>query len=157
MQRKMAVLVLVIVISIWSVAYASDGTGRRGWGWGDRPSPGELLAQLPADKEMLFHQTMREAREKASAMRAQVKEYRKEIKETLTADQFKKNLFREKMNSLKTLYSKMRATREDAIVKLAKDFTAKERQILAKLMSRIGGHHRHRAERLEWGGFAPRF
>jgi uncharacterized membrane protein len=142
MKRKMAVSVLVIVISIWSVAYASDGTGPRGWGCGDRPSPCELLAQLPADKEMLFHQTMREARGKASAMRAQVKEYRKEIKEILTADQFKEDLFREKMNSLKTLHSKMRATREEAIVKLAKEFTAKERQILAELMPLIGGHHR---------------
>ena len=108
MRRRMAVLALIIVISVWSVAYASDGTGRRGCG--DGSSRQELLAQLPADKEMLFEQTMREAREKASEIRTQIKELREEIKQILTADQFEDDLFREKTNSLEALRTKMHAT-----------------------------------------------
>ena len=145
MKRVMAVSALIIVISMWSVAYAWDGTGRRGFR--DRCSPQELLAQLPADKEMLFHQTMREAREKASEIRTQIRELRKEIKVILTADQFKEDLFREKTNSLETLRSKMRATMEEAVVMLAKQFTPDERKVLAELLPPKPGHHRHPAER----------
>lgn len=145
MKRTMAVSALIIVISMWSVAHASDVTGRRRCG--DRSSRQELLAQLPADKEMLFHQTMREAREKASEIRAQIKALREEIKGILTADRFEEALFREKTNSLEMLRGKMRATMEEAVVKLAKQFTADERKILAELLPPKPGRHRHLAER----------
>ncbi|MCK4785834.1 MAG: periplasmic heavy metal sensor [Desulfobacteraceae bacterium] len=145
MKRTMAVSALIIVISMWSVAYASEGTGRGGSR--GRCSPQELLAQLPADKEMLFHQTMREAREKASAIRAQIKALREEIKGILTADRFEEDLFREKTNSLEMLHGKMRATMEEAVVKLAKQFTADERKILAELLPPKPGRHRHLRER----------
>jgi uncharacterized membrane protein len=145
MKRTMAIAALIIVISTWSVAHASDVTGmRRG---GDRSSRHELLAQLPADKEMLFHQTMREAREKASDIHTQIKELREEIKGILTAEQFEEALFREKTKSLEMLRGKMRATMEEAVVKLAKQFTADERKILAELLPPKPGRHRHLAER----------
>lgn len=145
MKRTMAVSALIIVISMWSVAYASEGTGRGGFR--GRCSPQDLLAQLPADKEMLFHQTMREAREKASEIRAQIKALREEIKGILTADRFEEDLFREKTNSLEMLRGKMRATMEEAVVKLAKQFTADERKILAELLPPKPGRHRHLRER----------
>lgn len=142
MKRRMAVSALIIVMSMCTVAYASDGTKRRGAC--DRSSRQEPLSQLPADKEMLFHQTMREARGKASEIRTQIKTLREEIKNILTADQFEEALFREKTNRLEALRSQMRATREEAIVILAKQFTADERKILAELLPSKPGRHRHR-------------
>jgi uncharacterized membrane protein len=145
MKRRMAVATLIIVMSMCTVAYALDGTKRRGAD--DRSPRQELLSQLPADKEMLFHQTMREARQKASAIRTQIKTLRGEIKDILTADQFEEGLFREKTNSLETLRSKMRATMEEAVVTLAKQFTADERKILAELLPPKPGRHLHSRER----------
>ena len=57
----MAVSGLVILLCVCTMAYAFDGG--RGLGSGNKVSRQELLSQLPAEKEMLFHQTMREARE----------------------------------------------------------------------------------------------
>jgi len=137
----MAVSALIIVMSMCTVAYASDGTKRRGAC--DRSPRQELLSQLPADKEMLFHQTMREVRGKASGIRGQIKAVREEIKNILTADQFDETLFREKANSMEALCSQIRATREEAVVMLAKQFTADERKILAELLPSKPGRHRH--------------
>jgi uncharacterized membrane protein len=145
MKKRMAVSTLIIVMSMCTVAYASDGKNR--WGADDRSSRQELLSQLPADKEMLFHQTMREARQKASAIRTQMKTLRAEIKDILTADQFNEGLFREKTNTLETLRSKMRATMEEAVVTLAKQFTADERKILAELLPPKPGRHLDSRER----------
>ena len=145
MKRSMAVSALIIVISMWSVAYASDATRRRGPS--DRGSRHELLAQLPADKEILFHKTMREAREKASEIRSQIKELREDVKVILTADQFDEDLFRKRTSSLETLHSKMHATMEEAVVILAKQFTADERKILVQLLPRKLGHGRRSPER----------
>jgi len=141
MKRRMAVSALIIVMSMCTVAYASDGTKRRGAC--DRSPRQELLSQLPADKEMLFHQTMREVRGKASGIRGQIKAVREEIKNILTADQFDETLFREKANSMEALCSQIRATREEAVVMLAKQFTADERKILAELLPSKPGRHRH--------------
>ena len=145
MKKRIAVSALIIAISMCTVAYASDGTKR--WGADDRSPRQELLSQLPADKEMLFHQTMREARQKASAIRTQIKTLRGEIKDILTADQFEEGVFREKTNTLETLRSKMRATMEEAVVTLAKQFSADERKILAELLPPKPGRHLHSRER----------
>ena len=145
MKKRMAVSTLIIVMSMCTVAYASDGKNR--WRADDRSSRQELLSQLPADKEMLFHQTMREARQKASAIRTQMKTLRAEIKDILTADQFNEGLFREKTNTLETLRSKMRATMEEAVVTIAKQFSADERKILAELLPPKPGRHLDSRER----------
>ena len=137
----MAVSALIIVMSICTVAYASDRTKRRGSC--DRSSRQELLSQLPADKEMLFHQTMREARAKGAAIRKQIRTLREEIKNILVADQFDEALFRGKKKSLEALLSQTHANREEAIVTLAKQFTADERKILAELIPFKPGRHRH--------------
>ena len=141
MKRRMAVSVLIVVMSMCTVAYAWDGTKRRGDR--DRTSRQELVSQLPADKEMLFHQTMREAREKGAAIREQIRTLREEIKNILVADQFDEALFRGKKKSLEALLSQMHANREEAIVTLAKQFTADERKILAELIPFKPGRHRN--------------
>jgi hypothetical protein len=48
MKKTVAVLVFMVVVLICSLIRAFDG----------RP-PNDILGQLPADKELLFHQTMR--------------------------------------------------------------------------------------------------
>jgi len=141
MKRRMAVSALIIVMSICTVAYGSDRTKRRGAC--DRSSRQELLSQLPADKEMLFHETMREARAKGAAIREQIRTLREEIKNILVADQFDEALFRGKKKSLEALCSQTHANREEAIVTLAKQFTADERKILAELIPFKPGRHRH--------------
>lgn len=142
MKRTMAVSALVMVMSLCTLAQAADETRRRGAR--DRASRQELLSQLPTDKEMLFHQTMREARAKGAAIREQIRTLREEIKNILVADQFDEALFRGKKKSLEALLSQMHANREEAIVTLAKQFTADERKILAELLPFKPGRHRQR-------------
>jgi uncharacterized membrane protein len=102
------------------------------------------MSQLPADKEMLFHQTMREVREKTSGIHQQIKGLKAEIKNILTAPEFNDALFLEKMKSIQELHITMKEVRNEAIVKLAKQFTQEEREILAEL---IPQKHRHRGGR----------
>jgi uncharacterized membrane protein len=142
MKRTMAVSALVMVMSLCTLANAADETRRRGAR--DRAPRQELLSQLPTDKEMLFHQAMREAREKGAAIREQIRTLREEIKDILVADQFDEALFRGKKKSLEALVSQMHANREEAVVSLAKQFTADERKILAELLPFKPGRHRHR-------------
>lgn len=139
MKKRMVVSALIMVMSLWSVAYAYNGTGPLGCG--KRPLQQELLGKLPAEKEMLFHQTMREARGKASGIREQMKTTRQEIEEIITADRFEEDLFRKKMRDMQALQKKMHATMEDAVVMLATQFTADERKVLIKLLPGKMGHH----------------
>jgi uncharacterized membrane protein len=132
MKTKLVVLTLGIVMLIGSFAYAFDCN--RDSRSGKKVSRQALLSQLPAEKEMLFHQTMRSVREKGSEIRRQMKELRGEIKSILIADSFDEALFREKTNSLEELRSKMHDNKEEAIVILAKQFTADERAILIRLL-----------------------
>jgi len=141
MKTRMTVLGLIIVMSVCSLAYAFDGG--RGRGPGNKASLYGLLVQLPAEKEMLFHQTMRESRENGSEIRTQIKALREDIKGILTADQFDEDLFRAKTRSLEALQMKRHATMEEAIVMLAKQFTADERKILVQLLPGKLGHGRH--------------
>ena len=70
MKKMLAVLVLMVVMSLCSMVQAFDG----------RPPHGSL-GQLPADKEMLFHQTMRGVWEATANIREQIKGLEAEIKE----------------------------------------------------------------------------
>jgi len=117
MKTKVAALVLITVMSVCSLVYAFDGG--RGQRACNKAQRFELLAQLPEEKEALFHQTMREAREKGYELREQMKVLREEIKDIIIADRFDEDLF---------------ATMEEAIVILARQFTADERTILVQLL-----------------------
>lgn len=141
MKTRLAVSGLIIFMSLCSLAYAFDGS--RGRGPGYKAAQSELLAKLPAEKEMLFHQTMREAREKGAELGSQIKALREEIREILTADTFDEDLFRKKTSSLETLQMKKHGTMEEALVILAKQFTPDERKILVQLFPGKTGHGRH--------------
>lgn len=140
MKTRMAVSGLVILLCVCTMAYGFDGG--RGLGSGDKVSRHELLSQLPEEKEMLFHETMREAREKGSKMRSQIKQLHGEIEEILTADQFDEKLFREKTSSLEALHKERHTVMQEAIVTLAKQFTPEEREILVQVLPGKRGHGR---------------
>ena len=141
MKKMLAVLVLISVISISSLGYTYDGKRS-----GTEHPRHSLLNQLPQEKKMLFHQTMLEAREITVNIRQQIKELKAEIKNILTAPEFNDALFLEKVQNVQELYIMMKQARNDAIVKLAKEFTQEERRILAALVSE---KHRHRGR---WAG-----
>ena len=136
MQKIVVVLVSIIALSFCSFGYAYDGKGT-----GAGKHRHELLSQLPADKEMLFHQTMREVREKTTGIRQQIKALKTEMKNILTAPEFDDSMFLEKMKNVQELHITMKEALTEALVKLAKQFTQEEREILAELMPR---KHRHR-------------
>lgn len=139
MKTKVAALVLILAMVLSSMVYAFDGTYSKGRG--DRGSRHELLSQLPEEKEMLFHQTMREAREKTADIREQMRALRTEIKDVLTASAFDEALFLEKSQRVHELHSEKRAVLDAAIVTLAKQFTPGERKILAELFPMKQGRH----------------
>lgn len=141
MKTKMAVFGLIIVMSVCSLAYAFNGDRRRGPG--KKAFRYELLGQLPAEKEMLYHKTMREVRENGSDLRSQIKALREDIREIMTADQFDEKHFREKTSQLEALQMKKHATMQEAIVILAKQFTADERKVLVQLLPGKTGHGGH--------------
>jgi len=136
MKKRLAVLVLIVAMSLCSMVYAYDGKGR-----GDRPPRQILLNQLPVEKEMLFHKTMREVREKTANIREQIKELKTEINDILTAPEFNEALFLEKTKRVQELHKMIRAATDEAIVKLAKQFTQGERKILAKLIPQKNRYH----------------
>jgi len=143
MKKSLSVLVIVIaVISICSIVYAFEGKGR-----GDRAPKHELLSQLPADKEMLFHQTMREVREKTAENRGQIKKLKKEILDVLTAPAFDEEMFLEKIKSMQILRQKERQIMVEGFAKIAKQFTQEERKILAQIIPLKHRHHGRHATR----------
>jgi uncharacterized membrane protein len=128
MKRMLSVLVVMVVVFVCSAGQAFDGRPRRG-----------SLGQLPADKEMLFHQTMRGVWEGTKNIHEQIKGLEEEIKGILTASEFNSKLFLEKSRSLQELHKGVKEARDEAIAGLASQFTAEERSILAELSSRKPG------------------
>ena len=143
MKKSLSVLVTVIAaISICSIVYAFEGKGR-----GDRAPKHELLSQLPADKEMLFHQIMRETREKTAENREQIKQLKKEIRDVLTAPTFDEEMFIEKIKGMQILRQKERQTMVEGFAKVAKQFTQEERKILAEIIPLKQRQHGRHATR----------
>lgn len=139
MKRKPSIIMLALGIMILSstLVFAAEETfspGRHGG-----PCSPELLGQLPAEKEMLFHQTMRQVRESTADLRTQMRTLREEIKTILTAETFNEALFREKTTAMQALHTQMQQAMHNATATLAKQFTAEERQILARLMPGMCG------------------
>lgn len=128
MKKMLAVLVLMVVMSLCSIAQAFDGR-----------QPNEILGQLSADKELLFHQAMRGVWEATTNIRDQIKGLEAEIKGVLNASEFNEALFLEKTRSLQELQKMVREAMDEAIAKLAGQFTEEERKILGEFISRKPG------------------
>jgi uncharacterized membrane protein len=136
MKKWLVFSVLIVAMSVCSMVYAYDGKGP-----GGRQARHELLTQLPADKEMLFHQTMREVREKTASFREKMRDLRSEIYDILTAPEFNQALFLEKTKNIQEQHQMMREAKEKAITKLAGQFNQEERKILARLIHQKKRHH----------------
>jgi uncharacterized membrane protein len=147
MKKKVVVSALIMAVSIWSVAYAYNTAGPMGC-CGKGSLRQDLLAQLPAEKETLFHRTMREAHEKCSEIREQMTVIRKEIEDIIVSDPFEEELFREKTGEMQDLQNSMHSIRQDAVATLATQFTADERKVLIKLLPDGMGHHGRHA--MKW-------
>lgn len=128
MKKIFAVMVLMVAMSLSSMVQAFDGR-----------SPQDILGQLPAEKETLFHQTMRGVWEATANIREQIKGLEAEIKAVLTATEFNAALFLEKTRSLQELHNMITEAMDEAMAKLAIQFTAEERSVLAELISRKPG------------------
>lgn len=126
----------IVVLSLMMVFAAGEAFSQGRHGGGCSP---ELLGQLPADKEMLFHQTMRQVRESTADLRTQMRTLREEIKNILIAETFNETLFREKTTAMQALHAQRQQAMTNAFATLAKQFTAAEREILAKLMPGMCG------------------
>jgi uncharacterized membrane protein len=136
-------IMLIILVAVMMAGTASLAIGERGQGkhkgWMNRQ---ELLLQLPEEKEMLYHKTMRDVRQKTRGIREQVRALHNELKDIFVAPEFNEALFRKKMNDIHSLKGNARKEMENAIVALAEKFTSEERKILVKLIPHKGkGHH----------------
>jgi uncharacterized membrane protein len=146
MNKKVAIFALILGMFFYSMAYAYDG---RSWQGGDPQGHGrkhgphrlELLTELPEEKAVLFLRTIREVRENTQGIREQIRELRSEIKDILTAPEFNDALFLQKTGQIHELRGQKHTIMDEAIVKLAKQFTAEERKVLAELMPRKPGRH----------------
>jgi uncharacterized membrane protein len=139
--------VLVLGMSMWSPAYAEtvhEGDRCESKSSGARH---KLLEQLPTEKEMLFHRTMREARAKMDGVREEIVKAREDARTVLLAPEFNEALFKEKTARVHALMEKEHQVMGDAIATLAKQYTPEERKLLADVLekstSRRGrGSHR---------------
>ena len=130
MKKMFAVPVLIAVMSMCPLLQAFDG-----------PPPQEILGQLPSEKAILFQQTMKEVWEATANIREQIKGLEAEIKSVFTASEFDEALYLEKAKSLQVLRDTEREVMDEAIAKLASQFTTEERAILAELTIRRPGPH----------------
>jgi uncharacterized membrane protein len=125
-MRKVSVaLVLIAAMSLCSTAQAFDG-----------PPSHKRMPQLSPDKETLFHQTMREVREATTSIHEQIKGVETEIRGVLIAPEFNEVLFLERTRRLQDLHKMESEAMDKAIAKLANQFTAEERKILAEILYR---------------------
>ena len=136
MKQILAVLVCISALLVSAIGYTYDGKWK-----GDRSARLELLNQLPAEKETLFHQTMRDIRGKTANMHTEIKALKAEMRDILTSKEFNEALFLEKSKRIQELRTSIRETMSEAIAKLAKQLTQEERTILAQLIPQKQGHH----------------
>ena len=84
---------------------------------------------------MLLHKTMREVREATMNIHDQIRGLEAEIRGILTAPEFNETLFLERTSRLQDLHKMESEVMDKAVAKLANQFTAEERKILAEIIS----------------------
>ena len=147
MNKALAVAAVALGLAVGSAAYAdTTESGDRCEYKGSRAHQ-KLLGQLPAEKETLFHRTMRDAREQRAAIREELAAARKEAREVLVAPEFNAALFQEKTARVSALIERERHVMEQAVATLAKQFTADERKVLAEVLATSKPHRRWSSHR----------
>jgi uncharacterized membrane protein len=135
----MAVSALVLGLFVWSPAYADPVHEGDQCEYKKSAAWQKLLEQLPAEKAELFKRTMSEAREKKTAIREEIVKAREAAKEVLRAPEFNEALFKEKTAKVRELVEQEHRVMEDAVAKLAGQFTPEERKLLADAMDKTKG------------------
>ncbi len=146
MNKLLAIVALVSGLSGWSTAYADTAHE------GDRceyksSARHQLLGRLPAEKEVLFHRTMREARKQMDGIREDVVKAREEARSVLLASEFNESLFKEKTAKIHELVQREHQVMEGAIATLAKQYTPEERKLLAEVLATGKSHRRWASHR----------
>jgi uncharacterized membrane protein len=147
MNMGLAVSALVLGLSMWSPAYAE--TAHEGDRCESKSSGArhKLLEQLPAEKEVLFQRTMREARDRMAGVREEIVKAREDARIVLLAPEFHEALFKEKTARVHDLLEKEHQVMRDAIATLAKQYTPEERKLLAEVLDASKPHRRWASHR----------
>lgn len=140
MKKSLAVSAVVLGLSVWSPAYADPVHEGDQCEYTKSGARQKLLERLPAEKEELFKRTMTEARGKKAAIREEIVKARHAAKEALQASEFNEALFKEKTAKVRELVEQEHRVMEDAVAKLAAQFTPEERKLLADALDRSKGH-----------------
>jgi uncharacterized membrane protein len=136
MKSVLAVSALALGLAMVSMAYADTKESGEQCEYKASGARQKLLDQLPAEKEMLFHRTMREAREKRAGIREEIGKAREEASAVLLAPEFNEAVFKEKTAKVHDLMEREHQIMEDAITKLAKLYTPEERKVLAEVLNK---------------------
>lgn len=139
-NKILPVSALLAVIMFSSVAYSFDGGHNREHG--SPPSHPGVLDQLPEEKQFLFEQTMQEVQEKTASVRRNMGYLGQEIKQLIASPEFNESLFLEKTRELYELRSEIYKVMNEAIVRLSKQFTPQEREVLVELLPQHMGNYR---------------
>ncbi|MBN2233171.1 MAG: periplasmic heavy metal sensor [Deltaproteobacteria bacterium] len=153
--KSTATAMVIILTVMFALATGTPVMAASDSGPGDhRPEQSRrlLLQQLPADKEMLFHQTMRDARDRAAALNGEIAAQRLALKAIMAAETFAEEQWQDAADTMQELHRQRHAIMQDAVLTLARSFTAAEREILAEVLERRfgggrGGFHGHRGTR----------
>jgi uncharacterized membrane protein len=147
MKNALAVAVLGLGLAMWSTAYAEKTHEGDRCEYQSSGSRHKLLGQLPAEKEMLFHRTMRETKDKIAGIKEEIAKAREDARNVLLAPEFNEALFKEKTARVHALMEKEHQVMGDAIATLAKQYTPEERKLLAKVLDKSSSHRRWASHR----------
>lgn len=147
MKKVLAVVALVLAVSVWSAAYADTTESGDQCEYNASGVHQKLLGQLPAEKETLFHRTMRDGRDKKAAIREDLVKARKEARDVLVAPEFNEALYKERAARVSELIEREHQVMGEAIATLAKQFTADERKVLADVLAKSKLHRRWSSHR----------
>lgn len=136
MNKMLAGLALALGLAMVSTAYADTKESGEQCEYKASEARQKLLDQLPAEKEVLFHRTMREAREQQAGIREEIGKAREEAKAVLLAPEFNEVAFKEKTAKVHGLMARQHQVMEDVIAKLAKQYTPEERKVLAEVLDK---------------------
>ncbi len=131
MNRKVAGWIAAPAALALIVAFSAQAQqGRKG----HRVSKGTILNQLPQDKEMLYHQTMRSLRDNNQQGFEQARALHEELVNILKAKTFDETAFKRKSDEVFELRNKRREAMQNAMIDLAKQFNQEERAVLSQIL-----------------------
>lgn len=102
-----------------------------------RMNPDALTKNLPADKAEMIEEKFDELREENKSVFKKMRKARKDIISTLTADDFDKDDYQEKVDELNEIRNEMIENFSDTIIDIASELSPEERKTLAENMKEM--------------------